>query len=86
MTYTHPDHIQFVNDMWCRCDTIRHELEVRHYNGRFWWQGPAVAVDNLQDALSHTKVRCQWDNLGLGYIVYPVTSMSKGANNDAAHG
>lgn len=80
MTYTHPDHIQFVSNMEAA------ELEARHYNGRFWWQGPAVAVDNLQDALSHTKVRCQWDNLGLGYIVYPVTSMPKGADNHAAHG
>ncbi len=33
--------------------------------------GPAVDVDNLQDALGATKVRCQWDNLGLGWIVYP---------------
>jgi hypothetical protein len=47
-------------------------LEVRHYNGRFFFEGPAVACDNLQDVLSNTKVKCQWDNLGLGYIVYPI--------------
>ena len=46
-------------------------LEVQHYRGRFYWEGPAVAVDDLQDALGATKVRCQWDHLGLGWIVYP---------------
>lgn len=44
---------------------------MRYYEGRFFYRGPAVRVDNIQDALSNTKVPCQWDNLGLGYIVYP---------------
>lgn len=44
---------------------------LRHYHGRFFWEGPAVVVDSLQDALSETKVKCQWDNMGLGYVVYP---------------
>jgi hypothetical protein len=47
-------------------------FEVQHYNGRFFWSGPAVACDNLQDVLSNTKIKCQWDSLGLGYIVYPM--------------
>ena len=47
-------------------------LEPYHYHGRFWWEGPAVNVDNLQEALSETRVKCQWDNMGLGYVVYPV--------------
>ena len=46
-------------------------LTIRHYRGRFFWEGPSVHVDNLQEALSETKVPCQWDNLGLGYVVYP---------------
>ena len=63
--YTKPEHRQFVADMEAA------GLEVRDYQGRYFYKGPAVAVDDLQDALSHTKVKCQWDHLGLGYIVYP---------------
>ncbi len=63
--YTDPFHLQFVEDM------ERAGLEVQHYRGRFYWEGPAVAVDDLQDALGATRVRCQWDHLGLGWIVYP---------------
>ena len=59
---------QFVADMQ------QADLEVEHYHGRFFWEGPAVRVDDLQDALRHTDVRCQWDNMGLGYIVYPKQS------------
>ena len=49
--------------------------KMRYYEGRNFWTGPAVVVDSLQDALSHTKVKCQWDNLGLGYVVYPRQSI-----------
>jgi hypothetical protein len=49
-------------------------MEVQHYNGRYFWEGPAVSCDNIQDVLSNTKVKCQWDQLGLGYIVYPRVS------------
>ena len=63
--YTNPSHVQFVQDM------EEAGLDVQHYQGRFYWEGPAVAVDDLQDALGATEVRCQWDHLGLGWIVYP---------------
>ena len=33
-----------------------------------------MSVPNVQDALSATQVRCHWDNLGLGFIVYPCLS------------
>ena len=46
--------------------------KLRHYQGRNFYEGPGVDVRNLQDALSATRVKCQWDNMGLGYIVYPV--------------
>jgi hypothetical protein len=65
-TYTKRDAIQFVEDM------ENAGLEVEHYHGRFYWRGPAVRVDNLQDAMSETKVRVQYDSMGMGYIVYPV--------------
>ena len=47
-------------------------LKIRYYEGRNFWKGPAVSVDHAQAALSETKVRCQWDSLGRGVIVYPV--------------
>jgi len=54
------------------CDDMENAgLELRHYDGRYYYHGPAVVVDNIQDALSKTKVPCQWDNMGLDYIVYP---------------
>lgn len=54
-----------------RADMEEAGLEVEEYHGRFYYEGPAVRVDDLQDALSYTKVKCQWDNMGLGWIVYP---------------
>ena len=59
------DHVQFVKDM------EEAGLKVRHYRGRWYWEGPAVVVEDLQDALGATKVRCQWDNLARDWIVYP---------------
>jgi hypothetical protein len=63
--YRHPDHMQFVEDM----ETAG--LDVKNYRGRYFWRGPAVEVDNLQEALGATDVPCQWDNMGLGWVVYP---------------
>jgi len=65
MKYDNDDCNQFVEDM------ENTGLEVEHYHGRWFWEGPAVRVDDIQDALSETKVKCQWDNMGLGFIVYP---------------
>ena len=66
--YTNKSCIKFVKDMIEKAD-----LEVEHYHGRFFWAGPAVRVKSLQAALSYTKVPCQYDQMGLGYIVYPKT-------------
>lgn len=57
---------RFVKDM------AKAGLNTEHYHGRFHWEGPAVRVDTLQDALSNTKIECQHDSMGLGFIVYPV--------------
>jgi len=62
---TDEENIQFAQDMQ------QAGLEIEYYHGRFWWEGVACRVDDLQDALSNTKVPCQWDNMGLGWIVYP---------------
>lgn len=65
MKYNNDTCNKFVKDM------EKAGLKVKHYHGRFFWKGPAVRCDDIQDVLSETKVKCQWDNLGLGYIVYP---------------
>jgi hypothetical protein len=44
---------------------------VEHYYGRFHWSGPSVTVDEYADAFSATTVKCQFDNMGAGYVVYP---------------
>lgn len=67
-TYTVPDAIQFVEDMEAA------GLTVEHYEGRFFWTGPAVRVDELYEAMSKTQVPTQYDNMGMGYIVYPKAS------------
>jgi len=55
-------------------DMKKEGLEVKHYKGRYFWEGPAVSCNDLQDVMSATKVKVQWDQLGKGYIVYPVAS------------
>jgi hypothetical protein len=59
---------QFVKDMEAA------GLDVEHYQGRSFWEGPAVRVEDIQDALCETKIKCQHDNMGKGFIVYPVVS------------
>jgi hypothetical protein len=47
----------------------------RHYRGRHHWQGPAVEVKDLAewfDVTGLTDVRLQRDDMGKGYVVYPV--------------
>jgi hypothetical protein len=61
----HPDHLKFIEDM------KEAELDVQDNRGRFFWRGPAVVVNDLQQALGATKVACQWDNMGRGWVVYP---------------
>ncbi len=58
--YDDPDHLRFVEDM------EEAGLEVEHYRGRFFWEGPSVQVDDLQDALGATMVRCQLGQPGPG--------------------
>lgn len=69
--YKAKDFKRFVKDM------EKAGLEVTHYRGRWFWEGPAAICENIQDVLSNTKVKCQWDNMGLGYIVYPVAREEK---------
>ncbi len=70
VTYTRPEHVQFVNDMIAAGE--RDNLMC--YHGSPVYYGPGVSVPNVQDALGATQVRCHWDNLGLGFIVHPCVS------------
>jgi len=47
--------------------------KVRTYRGRYFYKGWAAEVprDELQDSIRATRVKVQWDNLGLNWIVYP---------------
>lgn len=63
--YFHPEHRQFCLDMAAA------QLPVTHYDGRFCWSGPSAIVDDLQDVLGATKVKCVWDELGTQFVVYP---------------
>ena len=44
-----------------------------HYRGRFYYEGPAVNCDQeeFQTVLGATKIPVQWDDMGLGKVVYP---------------
>jgi hypothetical protein len=63
--WSDPDHSRFAVDM------ERAGLGIRHYRRRFFWHGPAVVVSDRELAVSATDVACQWDQIGLDWIVYP---------------
>jgi hypothetical protein len=44
------------------------------YHGRNFYKGPAVKCDKSewQDVVRATDLKLQWDELGLGWVVYPV--------------
>jgi hypothetical protein len=48
--------------------------EPYHYQGRNHFRGPAANVssyDEIQDIVRKTSMPLQWDNMGLGWVVYP---------------
>lgn len=62
---------KFIEDM--KRAGIKYDEE---YHGRFFYIGPAVRTKEKgfptkDDVIRSTKVKLQWDNLGLDYIVYP---------------
>ena len=63
--YEDENYKQFCDDM------LYAGLECKHYFGRFFYEGPSVVVNDIQEALSNTKVKCEWDNMALDYVVYP---------------
>lgn len=65
--YTNPKHKEFVRDM------EKADLEVKHYRGRFFYDGPSVVVDSYEEVARLTSVKLQWDSMGRdAVVVYPV--------------
>lgn len=46
-------------------------LEVEHYEGKYFYAGPAVRSNDKIDVIRATTGELLWDNMGLGWIVYP---------------
>jgi hypothetical protein len=65
--YTNPHHRQFCADMF------NAGQPVLHYEGKYYWSGPAVKVKSIDEVLTLTKVSCIWDKLGDFFVVYPTT-------------
>ncbi len=65
-----PTHVQFYKDMV----EAGYEDLIRHYRGRFYYDGPGITVSHheIHDIHRATKVRLQQDSMGLDYILYPV--------------
>ena len=63
--YSHPEYKQFCLDM------ATAQFPVIHAQMRFYWEGPAVYVNDIQYVLSYTKVKCLWDEDGTRFVVYP---------------
>lgn len=64
--YKRREHKQFCLDM------ASAQIQVKHYEGRFFWSGPAAEVVDIQDVLCHTKIKCIWESMGkTRWIVYP---------------
>ena len=69
--YDEARYVKFVEDMRSA------GIPVKHYNGRFYYRGPAVFTDtdgglDKQDVYRATRVKCQEDTLGrYDTIVYP---------------
>lgn len=54
-----------------REDMANAGLEVIEYKGRYFYEGPAVIVRDIQEAIRATQVTVQWDNMGRDFVVYP---------------
>jgi hypothetical protein len=63
--YDQATYKQFIRDM------RKAGLCPYHYDGRFFYHGPAVDVDDTHAAIRATKVKVQIDGMGLGFVVYP---------------
>jgi hypothetical protein len=52
----------------------KNNRDIVFYYGKWFYKGWAIRIDTiaeLQDVIRATRVKLQYDQLGLGYIVYP---------------
>ena len=63
--YKSETHVKFCQDM------RGYDIDVRFYRGRNFYAGPAAEADSISDIMSKTTVKCNYDTMGEGYIVYP---------------
>ena len=75
--YNHPDAKQFIAD-------LAGAHQIRHYEGRNAYEGPAVYVDSREEAMAATTIVCAWDNLGKQFVVHPRTKCVLNAAGVAA--
>jgi hypothetical protein len=61
----------FVKEIEKAIEDLDIEGELRDYKGRMFYHGPAIECDSIDEITRYTTCRCNWDNLGKGYIVYP---------------
>lgn len=55
-------------------DLLSEGFKIRDYDGRDFYHGPAVTVDDMDGVravIRATSVPVMWDNMGKGLIVYP---------------
>lgn len=64
--YKFSHHIKFCQDM------RKVGIAVRHYSGRFFWTGPAAYCEYTDDVTTKTELKCSYEVLGRGFIVWPL--------------
>lgn len=68
---TEADYDEAHAKQFCR-DAAKQGFTVEHYEGKHRWKGPAIRVQTIDEF--KTDVQTQQDTLGMGYVVYPVSS------------
>lgn len=68
--YTTPSYVRFVEDM------LAAGLPVQHYNGRWYYSGPAVVTDRENGPTENevyraTTVSLRRDSMGFDTVLYP---------------
>lgn len=70
------DHPEPENQQLFRKNMEAAGIEYEFYRGRFFYQGWAARAHDrkaFQAIIKASEVELQWDELGLGWIVYPVS-------------
>jgi len=52
-------------------DVKSNGYEPIHYNGRWFYSGPSIVVEDIQVGIRATDMTIGWDNMGHDFIIYP---------------